>query len=363
MSIVTETPPDSETEVIVSVDEGTPALTEEVEPAAVDEAEVNEDAPSTESVEAASNNNSEPPVQKLYRHDCDYSSCPSRWSKYAVHQEEQDALEAEVSHMPIVQRNVFSQDKGWETTSFTINSPDMRAFLSDALANYQDLDPDLEGWSFSPPYKALVHRWDRLQGLHKELQQSEEGHEKKKAVDQLVEFLQPILAPSVEDLAATRETGKIRYDMIWQIFPPGEIVLTKFWGVETVCRVVKYRKSEPGDRPVCWYIKVEYVDWDGERCGLQRTEIKVHYYQGFTRVTSLPVYPLAFTEHPEEIKEAMMARGRRFQELRGYHFLSYNGVKVSMGEKWEEEPVSPSAERGLVCNIADRFAGDRAGHY
>ncbi|KAK4097619.1 P-loop containing nucleoside triphosphate hydrolase protein [Parathielavia hyrcaniae] len=335
VSVATATPPDSETEVNVSIDETTRAVASlVVEPTAADvvvennepesdnEAE-SDNEPATEGVE-----DQEPPVQRLYQHVCDYGSCPTCWSKYAANQDEQDALETEVGTVPIVQRHVHSQDRGWETTSFAVNCPHMRAFLADALSNYQDLDPDLEGWAFEPPYKALVHRWDRLRALHQELQVSESEPEAKRAVDQLVQFLQPILAPSAGDLAATRETGKVQYNMLWKIFPPGETVLTKFWGVTTVCRVVKYRKADPGERPQCWYITVEHVDWNGERCGLQQKEILIYRYPCFTRVT------------PGEIRETMIARGRRFQQLWGYHFLNYSGAMVNMGNGWVEQPVT-----------------------
>lgn len=364
MAIVTASPPDSETEVIVAVNEHAPSVSVDEDGTAVEtssdavEGPVAEDKPEAEveaEVEAEEPASDEPenagetdesdsiePVQRLYRHDCIYGSCPTRWAKFAVHQDEQDALENEVSATPIVQRHVHSDDKGWITESFTVNCSHMRAFLSETLAKYQDLDPDLEGWAFAPPYKALVHRWDRLQALHQELRDTTGQDDKKKAVDQLVDFLQPILAPALEDLASTRATGKIHYDMIWQIFPPKETVIAKLWGIDTACRVVKYEHVVRTPNLRFWVITVEYVDWDGEKCGFKRANIKIpsKLYSGFKRVTSLPVYPLSYSETPEAIKETMVARGRRFQQLRGYHYLNYNGIKIAMGEGWEEEPVT-----------------------
>jgi hypothetical protein len=67
--------------------------------------------------------------------------------------------------------------------------------------------------SFEPPYSALVHRWDRIQTLHQELTDSNDGT-RKLAVDQLVEFMQPILASSLEGLATTRATGMIKYSAV-----------------------------------------------------------------------------------------------------------------------------------------------------
>jgi hypothetical protein len=187
--------------------------------------------------------------------------------------------------------------------------------------------------SFAPPYSALVHRWDRIQTLHQELADSDDDT-RRLAVDQLVEFMQPILASSIEGLATTRATGMIDYSTVWQIFSPGEIVVTKLWGVEALCRVLKYRRDNG------WYVDVEYVDWDGEGCGFERAKVYIPKFSGYSRITSLRVFPLSFAENPDQLKATMAARGRRFQELRGYQFLNYNGVKLSMDKDGADEPVT-----------------------
>lgn len=71
---------------------------------------------------------------------------------------------------------------------------------------------------------------------------------------------------------------------------------------------------------------------------MQRLEIEIGNYIGRKRVASLPVYPLSFADRPEEIKASVLARGRRFEQLRGFHFRSYGGVKVLM-DTGERQPV------------------------
>lgn len=186
--------------------------------------------------------------------------------------------------------------------------------------------------SFEPPYSALVHRWDRIQALHQELAASDDT--RKLAVDQLVEFMQPILAPSLEGLATTRATGMISYSTVWQIFSPGEIVVTKLWGVDALCRVVKYKRNSG------WFIDVEYIDWDGGECGFARTRVTIPKFYGLSRIASLPVFPLSFAQNPDRIKEKMAARGRRFQAFRGYQFVNYNGVKLPLDDEGQNEPVT-----------------------
>jgi hypothetical protein len=281
--------------------------------------------------ESPQNSSLDGTVTKLYRHVCQYNSCPPRWSKFPANEEEQVDLTKNVAQDPIVHRHEYV-DKAWVTKSFTIHDKAMQKLLNKVLANYQDLDMALEEWTFKPPYRALVHRWDCL----KELQAAAVGEEKA-AAGPLVEFLTPILAPSVNALFQTKLTGKVSFENVWQIFQPGELVMTKFYGTEVVCRVLKYERIET-NCALYWNITFEYVDWNGESCGYSTTSTKIGYFGGFRRVTALPVYPLSFEDDAQKIKERMIARGRRFEHLRGYHFMTCDGKKVLL-EKPEERPV------------------------
>lgn len=161
-------------------------------------------------------------VTNLYRHDCDYNSCASRWSEFPSTDDDHEALNKRSAKCSIVHRHVF-EEKRWITKSFTINSPAMRQFLLKALSKYQDLDMDLEEWTFQPPYAPLVHRWDQLANLRAKMK--EEGAEKE-AADELLTFLTLITALAVEHLAKTRDTKKVTFEYIWQILPPGELAVT-----------------------------------------------------------------------------------------------------------------------------------------
>ncbi|KAJ4294968.1 hypothetical protein N0V88_005208 [Collariella sp. IMI 366227] len=152
-----------------------------------------------------------PLVQKLDKHQCPCGNCPSRWAKFSVIQDEQRDLEEQVHDTPIVHRHVYISDKNWETESFTINCPRMRAVLSEVLDKYQDLAFALEA--------PLVPRWERLQALHEQLKTSYDDLPKNKATTQLVKFLHHLLPPSIKDLKTTQTTGTVRYSKIWQVFP------------------------------------------------------------------------------------------------------------------------------------------------
>nr|RBQ88569.1 hypothetical protein FVER53263_13955 [Fusarium verticillioides] len=223
------------------------------------------------------------PDTKLYKHRCVYASCPERWSRFPTNEEEHDHIEQRALEDPIVHRHIFDDHK-WQTESFTIQSSPMRAAISTVLDKYQDLDLDVEKWTFKPPFMPLVHRWDRLLSL---CEATDEEHETE-AVAQLLEFLTPILAPKVDALVKIRKTGNVMFDDLWQIFPPHEFVITKFYGVEAVCRVTKYKLVKQPPMPPYWEIHMEYLDWNGNRCGYANTAIIIPEFAAYRRVTSLP---------------------------------------------------------------------------
>ncbi|KAH7303226.1 hypothetical protein B0I35DRAFT_181320 [Stachybotrys elegans] len=289
-------------------------------------------------------------VSKWYHHECEYDSCPQRWAEFDNVDDEGQDLVARTKDVPIIHRHHFI-NKHWVTQSITVQDPAMREVLRVALAKYQDLDLNLLNWTFTPPFMPLVHRWEELKAQYT---QQEEGPGKNAAAS-LLAFLAPIIAPSVLSLEQTKQTGKVSFSNVWQIFPPSSIVRTKFYGVETICRVVKYQKREKGNcNPAGWVINMEYVDWNGETSGWATTTLTIWDYEGHKKVTGLPVFPLDFSPEAGAIKARLIERGRRWAELRGYHLEVANGTKIQLEvEEPQQRPVS-----GKVC--VDAYAYYRA---
>jgi hypothetical protein len=275
-------------------------------------------------------------VSKWFRHECEYNSCPVRWAECDNVDDEAALLTARSLSIPIVHRHAYV-DKHWITQSIAVQDPAMRRVLSIVLAKYQDLDLELTNWNFEPPYMPIIHRWEDLKAFYS----NQQSGPMKNAAAGLLTFLTPLVAESVISLAHTKETGKVTFKNAWQIFPPSSIVKTKFYGVETICRVVKYKKR-PADRcnPEGWVIDMEYVDWNGETSGWATTTLTIWEYEGYKKVTGLPVYPLSYAPDAESIRTNMVQRGKRWAALRGYHFCLVNGTKILLEtEEPEQRPV------------------------
>ncbi|PHH93223.1 hypothetical protein CDD83_10161 [Cordyceps sp. RAO-2017] len=283
-------------------------------------------------------------ASNVFRHDC--TDCPSRWSRFNAVDEENKTLMEQMAEVPIVHRHVYS-NKSWVTESFTVNSPPMRQVLAKVLDKYQDLDLACVKWTFHPPYMPIVHRWDELRDFHK----TATDEAQLKACRDLVDFLGPIVGPSVDALDQTRRTGNVAFESLWQIFPPGEQVMTKVFGQDAVCRVVKYNKRrKTAISPAAWIVDLEYVTWNGDECGYEKTRVTIVDYDGYQRALSLPAWPLSFSAQADSIKEKMIGRGRKFEELRTYHFMHYHGRKIVKVDGKQEE----RAASGRI--VVDAFA-------
>ncbi|KAI1291189.1 P-loop containing nucleoside triphosphate hydrolase protein [Xylaria venustula] len=274
-------------------------------------------------------------VSSWYLQGCGYPDCPSRWSEYKHVDDDYRALISRTANVPIIQC-FTNENRKWVTKSIKIQDGLMREILSEVLKDYQDLDLDVEGYTFKPPFMPLCHRCDTLKEFH----ENAKDPALKRAALELINFLNPIIAPSIDAIAYTRETGKIKFDDIWQIFAPDTLVSTTFYGVQTTCCVTGYKDERGG-----WTISLKFVDWNGEKVGFSHTTTTIGYYQGYRRVNLLPVFPISFLENEASYRESMIDRGKTFENLRGYHFMNANGAKITVeGGAPVRRPVS-----GRVC--------------
>ncbi|KAI0555989.1 P-loop containing nucleoside triphosphate hydrolase protein [Xylaria curta] len=273
-------------------------------------------------------------VSNWYKFSC-RGECPSRWSEFKHRVDESNALLERTASVPIIHRHI-AKDGKWVTHNITVQDVSMRKVLDEVLGDYQNLDLQAQEYTFTAPFMPLCHRWESL----KQFPQQAEDPALKHAASKLLDFLTPMVASKVASLVTIRETGRIASDDIWQIFAPKTIVSTEFYGVKTTCRVKEYQGTGMG-----WKISMEFIDWNGERSGFSNTSTIISAYNGYRRISSLPVFPISFLEDEASYKASMIERGRIFEQIRGYHFMDVNGVKISIDGK---EPVQrPIA--GRVC--------------
>ncbi|KAI1390881.1 P-loop containing nucleoside triphosphate hydrolase protein [Hypoxylon trugodes] len=122
------------------------------------------------------------------------------------------------------------------------------------------------------------------------------------------------------------EQRPISYEYLWTIFKPSSLVYNRVLGQ---ARAFKLRgfwyetDNEPG-----LSIRVQFVDYDGEKFGTRKELFCIPQYSGVMRCEDLNIVPLDFHSSAADLRARLLERGRQFQKLTGHNFMHYKGVAV-----------------------------------
>ncbi|KAJ9416689.1 P-loop containing nucleoside triphosphate hydrolase protein [Fusarium oxysporum] len=87
------------------------------------------------------------------------------------------------------------------------------------------------------------------------------------------------------------------------------------------------------------------VNWDGTRFGYREKTWEIRAFQGFRKITDLPVFPLDADSDRDQIKQLLVGRGRMFHRLCSQHVKVYTGV---LHFKQEGRKMAHLSERIIV---------------
>lgn len=145
-------------------------------------------------------------------------------------------------------------------------------------------------------------------------------------------LLNDVLYGELKDvIAATEDYIKnkvVTYEHIWAIFQPGCIVYAKRFGKPVAVRLVDGQFIQHPKFGPCYQVKCDMVDWDGLKFGYDVSPHFIMPFEGTTPITELECFPLSYYPEEEIIKERLIARGRKFEMLAGYHYKSYRGPAI-----------------------------------
>ncbi|KAI1376637.1 P-loop containing nucleoside triphosphate hydrolase protein [Hypoxylon crocopeplum] len=147
----------------------------------------------------------------------------------------------------------------------------------------------------------------------------------------------------------------ISYEHLWTIFKPSCLLYTRIQGQP---RAFKLRGVwyENDDDP-CLAIRVQYVDYDGEKFGTCKELFRIPKYSGVMRCEDLNIMPLDFHSSASDLRARLLERGRKFQKLTGQHFMQYSGVALKRnGMKYERSNLTGRVV--VDCKNYKRFEPD-----
>ncbi|KAI1146250.1 P-loop containing nucleoside triphosphate hydrolase protein [Nemania diffusa] len=232
----------------------------------------------------------------------------------------------ETQKYAILVRNRKSGDsrKKLEIDSIVIQSPLLKAVLHDVLKGYPGVTTTLTRLIFSAPFQPFVHRRVQLNAaLAGKYINDTKTH---------LALLKDILYNELgEVITATEDYIKnkvVTYKEIWTIFEPGCIVYANQLGTSVARRLIDGQFITHAKLGPCFELRCEAVDWDGSDFGYNKSTRFIGPFEGTVPITDLECFPLAYHPNKEGIREKLVARGRQFEMLAGYHYKSYSGQAI-----------------------------------
>jgi hypothetical protein len=262
----------------------------------------------------------------LYNHSPDSPARNAKWSEFQdLSAEEKRIKELGKAFVVIHRRSKVEKDgnETWITHSIEAQSPRLKVLLDVVFADYPHWYPDATPYAVAPPFKPFVHRWDSILELGKQ--------QDSKAADELQllrsELEQPI-ASHLSALERVKKTGTVSFEALWLILAPGCLMVSNENGNTCVSSLVKVDFMPARDGcPAYWVLKLARLNWNGSYSGFEGDVERIYEYNDSILGTKLNIYPIEFAPDRREIEEKLLARGRKFESLRGFHIKTCTGKK------------------------------------
>ncbi|KAK7923606.1 hypothetical protein PG985_007677 [Apiospora marii] len=239
------------------------------------------------------------------------------WSEYPNPDQASAALEQDVATYNIIHRKKLDINGAWSSQTITIRGRPLKT-LGVVLEGYPDIDATKESLTLEKPFKPILHRWEALRQYHDTVQ-DDEGREDASI---LINVFDGAMAASGKIMAKLYKTGTIAYDKLDLVFSLGEVVITKSSDGFTCAHYLRNFQRQDG----CWVASLESIDWNGRYFGFRPSTGQIRGYQGEVPLESLGICPLKWRQDQAALVKYLVARGRQFEALRGYHFKHFDGV-------------------------------------
>ena len=266
-------------------------------------------------------------VKNLYEGKPDHRGRTTWVDKYPDDLEEA-AENAESARYALLIRNKKSYDgrKKLQMDSIVVQSPLLKEAFAEVLRDYPGVTVTLDRLTFQAPFKPFVHRWARLKtALEVATDPETKAH---------LELFHRVMGDELQDDLKARDdyisNRVITWDTCWMIFEPGTIVFGLDDKQECAFRLTSGSYVETKCGPA-FALDCESVDWDGECFGFDSKRLLIYQFLGTKPITKLTSFPLEYHPDLDNIKKALVERGKAFERLSGYHYKHYRGVAVGYG--------------------------------
>lgn len=284
-----------------------------------------------------------------------YQSKPDRhnkttWVDTFPNDLEEAAENVESARYALLIRNKKCYDgrKSLEIDSVVVQSPLLKKSLGRILGGYPGITTSLDRLTFDSPFQPFVHRWSRLvKELENEADPDAKSH---------LNLFRRVMETELKENLKARDdfilNGVITYKTSWMIFEPGTIIFTAEEDQDCAAQFNSGRFVETRCGRA-YQLGCRIVDWDGENFGMGNKTINIWEFEGTKKIIDLSAFPLEYHPSVSKTKKTLIARGKSFESLRGYHYKLYQGVAIGQGP-WG--PIKYNVDSRIVI---DTYAWNR----
>jgi hypothetical protein len=255
-------------------------------------------------------------IKDLYQGPEDSQGRAQWLDKYPEDAEEAAETEETAKYAFIARKKkCFSGRKKFDIDSIIVNSPAVKKVLGKVFHNYPGVTCSLDRLVFSAPFEPFVHRWSELlQAIKTEKDAQTKGH---------LELLHKLLREELKDTIKALEdfimNGVTTFDYLWTIFHPGCTVYSKQGGVPHALSFYSgsYETNNCGKH---YQLCLEPIGWSGSAFGRGTEYICIYTFTGTRAIKDLNACPLSFHPEKKKIRETLVKRGKKYEELAGYHY-------------------------------------------
>lgn len=129
----------------------------------------------------------------------------------------------------------------------------------------------------------------------------------------------------------TKAVQSISYASLWSLFAPGTLVVAQNlpfseWGVSLVDSAIPPTKEM--DRKGHYVYSdqrliVQNIEYNGTYFEFRPSEMPLKHFLGLSPLAELKVVPLSLVHGYEKRRDLLVARGRKFWDLRGLHMKGF----------------------------------------
>ncbi|KAJ4259691.1 hypothetical protein NW762_007622 [Fusarium torreyae] len=237
-------------------------------------------------------------------------------------------------------------DGTWEVRKIIINNVALKSALCSVFKEYPGVDCNTSTLKFTKPFVPLVHRWKQLC----KLATKEIGSEVQQTMSLFVGMLKRELRDTLKKLKTIKATGYVSFEDLPLAFEPGQLIIRS----RPQMAAGIFRKLSLS--PVGYTVNVDQVMWNGYEYGVVQMTWTLNFFEDSCRLAELDVHPCwACSEHAaNDVRSALIKRGRKYEELRGKHLRFHVGVtQVSRDENsWEYRPPIEVSEGRVIVDAA-----------